>query len=164
MPSTHDRDPYAPPAEPPESEARDEADEVDDPAQSDRHALRGVRLYAPWAVTVGGVLFGPVVGCGMAATNYARLGERQKGQQMWAVGVACFLVILGIAAFADSPTLVRGAEIGGTVGLASSLRVDQKRLVEAHVARGAQLDSPLVPFVAGVAFVAAMIGVLYALG
>lgn len=170
MPPPHVRDPYEPPAEPEEREEREEREdgeereEGEEAEASARHAFRGVRLYAPWAVTLGGVLFGPVVGCGMAATNYARIGERQKGQQMWAVGVACFLVILGIAAFADSPTLVRGASIGGTVGLASSLRRDQKRLVEAHVAQGAQLDSPLVPLVAGVAFVAALLGLFYAIG
>lgn len=167
MPPPPVRDPYAPPAEPsePEEAAERDAREGDEEAEeADGFPFRGVRLYAPWAVTLGGVLFGPIVGCGMAATNYARLGERQKGQQMWAVGIACFLVIVGIAAFADSPTLVRGAEIGGTVGLASSLRRDQKRLVEAHVAQGAELDSPLVPLVAGVAFVAALLGVFYALG
>lgn len=142
----HDPDPYAPPAE-----TDDERD-------------REIRLYAPWAVTLCGVVFGPVVGCGMAATNYARVGERHKAQQLWAVGIACFLVLVGIAAFAESPTLVRGAEIGGTVGLASSLRRDQKRLVEAHLATGAAIDSPLVPVVAGVAFVAAVLGAFFALG
>jgi hypothetical protein len=155
-----DLDPYEPPAERAErgADAEDAAD-----AERAGNAAADVRLYAPWAVTLCGVLFGPVVGCGVAATNYARVGERHKAQQMWAVGIACFLVLLGIAAFSESATLIRGAEIGGTVGLASSLRRDQKRLVDEHVAAGARLDSPLVPIVAGVAFVAALLGALYAL-
>ncbi len=142
-----DHDPYAPPAE------------------SDEPPPALERLYAPWVVMLCGILFGPLVGCGVAATNYARMGERTKAQQMWAVGIGCCLVLAAIVVFlSDSPTLLRGAGIGGTAGLASSLRLDQKRLVEAHVAAGGELDSPVVPLVAGVAFVAAVVGAIFVVG
>lgn len=157
-----EHDPYAPPKTRPDEREEPDDDERED--QDEPPPRPEARLYSPLATLLCGIFFGPVVGCGMAATNYARAGEPEKGKQMWAVGVGCFLVIVGIAVFfADSPTLVRGAEIGGTVGLASSLRRDQQRLVAPHLAAGGELDSPLSPIVAGLAFVAAAFGVAYLL-
>lgn len=122
---------------------------------------RDVALFSPIAVMLCGAIFGPIVGCGMAATNYARLGEAKKAQQLWATGIVLFLVIAGVVTFlGDSPTLVRGASIGGTVGLASSLRVDQKRIVDAHVLAGGRIDSPIVPVFASLLVVLLVLGAL----
>jgi hypothetical protein len=152
-------DPYAPPKT---DESREDAEASDEEDVDEAPGPPTARLYSPLAVMLCGFFFGPVVGCGMAATNYARVGEARKAKQMWAVGIGCFLVILAIVAFfGDSPTLVRGAQIGGTVGLASSLRIDQKRLVDPHVQAGGAIDPPLVPIVAGVAFVAAVFAVAW---
>ncbi len=107
---------------------------------------REVALYSPIAVMICGAIFGPIVGCGMAATNYSRLGEAKKAQGLWVTGIVCFVVVAAVVVvFRDAPTIVRGASIGGTVGLASSLRVDQKRIVDAHVQAGGRIDAPIVP-------------------
>jgi hypothetical protein len=99
-----------------------------------------------------GIVFGPLIAGIAAAETYKRLGQPAKARQYLALGAGALVVLVAIAYFfADQGSLVRGAAIGGTVGLASSLRVDQQRALAKEVEAGAQFEFPMRPVLLGVA-------------
>ncbi len=112
------------------------------------------RLFTANAIGAHAVLFGPLVGGGMAAVNWARAGDVRRAQIGAAitVGVCAFLIGFGIFAPPEWDSLRRAVSIGGTAGFAMAVWQEQRALYAAHVAAGGKAGSPLAGTFAGLCF------------
>lgn len=107
-------------------------------------------LYSPTIITLCTVLFTPVVGGAIVATNHWRVGDSTRAWQRALSGVAA-LVALSLFALVLPDSVRTGASLGATVGTAFAFHRDATALRAKHP--DAPLASGLVPVAFGVGFV-----------
>ena len=109
------------------------------------------KLFTANAVGLHALLFGPLVGGGMAAANWARAGDVRRARLGAAIAVGVSVFMIGFGAFAPPAweSLKHAVTVGGTAGFTMVLWQEQRALWRAHADAGGKAASPLAGTFAG---------------
>jgi len=120
------------------------------------------RLFGAPAIAAHTVLFTPLVGAGLAALNWRRLGDPRRANKTLLMGVgACALMVVLAALLPESwDAAARGGCIGVTIALAMALHKEQQPLVARHVEAGGALASWIPATVVGTLGLAAIVAAM----